>query len=93
MYRFGMSDTFSAIIDLWPSPAELAADLGTTAVHIRTMRQRNFVNAKYWKRMVAGAERRGIGAVSTDRMAAIAEAMGFTDHRRSLSESAEGEAA
>jgi len=76
MYRFGMSDTYAALIDLWPEPADLAADLGTTAGHVRVMRTRNRVPDNFWLRMVEGATARGIPGVTLERLARLADGRG-----------------
>ena len=65
-------DSFSAIIDLWPSLAEFASDTGVTPNYAKQMRRRDRINSDYWQRIVAGAEARGIDGVTLERMAALA---------------------
>lgn len=53
--------TVADIINLWPSPADFAVDLGlTSAVHARTMRLRGSIPRWYWPTVVEAAKRRGI---------------------------------
>jgi hypothetical protein len=67
--------TFSAIIDLWPEPAPVtfAADLGEEAGTCRQWRTRNTIPPRVWKRTVEAAATRGLGGVTLDVLAKIAE--------------------
>lgn len=64
-------DTFVAVIDLWPSAAELARDLGVKEVTARAWRSRG-IPAEYWRELVKAANDRGITGVTFDRLAALA---------------------
>lgn len=67
-------ESFTGIIDLWPNAQELAADLGTTDIHVRTMRQRGVVPPEHWPALIAGARKRGYaGITSTGLMFLYAE--------------------
>lgn len=49
------------IIDAWPSPRDLADDLGLKdASHVRTMRARGRIPRAYWHDMAAAADRRDL---------------------------------
>lgn len=65
-------DSFSAIIDRWPSLAAFAADLGVKYVTAQVMRHRDSISARHWGRLVKAARRRGFEGVTLDALAAIA---------------------
>lgn len=67
-------DTFSSIIDLWPSAAALASDLDEKDVTVRKWRNRNSIPGEKWLRLVRAAERRGFCGVTLGRLAQIADA-------------------
>lgn len=71
-----MDDTFCAIIDLWPSPAELGQDIGATPGHVRAMRARDSIPDRFWLALVRGAERRQLAGVSLQRLAELSAARG-----------------
>lgn len=65
-------NSFQEIIDAWPSVAALAQDLETSDSHVRTMRTRNSIAARFWTRLDAAARKRGIAGVTLERLAELA---------------------
>jgi hypothetical protein len=63
--------TYTEIIDRWPSLTAYAADIGVRYGTAQVMRYRGSIPAKYWKRVVAAAARRGIDGVSLELLASI----------------------
>jgi hypothetical protein len=63
--------TYTEIIDRWPSLTAYAGDLGIRYGTAQVMRYRGSIPAKYWKRVVAAAARRGIEGVTLDLLASI----------------------
>lgn len=59
------------IIDLWPGPTSLAADLGSTLMVARGIRARGWIPDWYWWDLVKIAEQRGMRGVSLERLAKI----------------------
>jgi hypothetical protein len=65
-------ETFAAIVNLWPSAEELAADLAEKGVTVRQWRNRDSIDAAYWARVVAAAEKRGFSQVTLALLARLA---------------------
>ena len=64
-------ECFHEVIDAWGSMTELAKDLAIPTSHVRTMRSRDSIPARYWDRLAAAAHRRGIAGVTTESLAKI----------------------
>lgn len=65
-------ETFAAVIDAWPSPAEFAADVGVPLNNARVWKHRDSIPARYWPQVVAGAEARGLVGITLDLLAKLA---------------------
>jgi hypothetical protein len=65
-------DTFSDIIDRWPSLQDFADDLDVQYVTAQLMRHRNSIAPRHWKAAVRGAEKRQIDGVTLEVLAEIA---------------------
>jgi len=65
-------DSFSAIVNLWPSAEALAADIGEKGVTVRQMRNRDSIDAGYWERILAAAAVRGFHAVTSELLIKLA---------------------
>lgn len=65
-------DTFTSIIDRWPSLQDYADDIGVQYVTAQLMRHRNSIASKHWKAVVGGAEKRQIEGVTLEALAEIA---------------------
>ncbi|NSY10808.1 hypothetical protein G6L14_02105 [Agrobacterium vitis] len=63
--------THADIINLWPSIAEFARDIGAPYETAKAMRRRSSIPAGYWVRVVDSASWRAFEAVS---LSALAEA-------------------
>lgn len=57
------------LINLWPSLAEFADDLGVPYVTAKAMRRRSSVPASHWMRMVAVASEKGFSGVTLEALA------------------------
>lgn len=66
-------DTFAAIIDLWPSAREFAADLDVPPTHVAVWRHRNSIPDYHWADLIEAAKRREI-SLSLETLAVIAKA-------------------
>ena len=75
-------DTFTEIIDRWPSLQEFAADIGVKYVTAQVMRHRNSIDSKHWKALVSGAEKRLFSDVTLDRLAEISAHKASAAHRK-----------
>ena len=68
-------DTFAAVIALWASAEELAADLllegANSGLRVRAWKYRNSIPPEFWLRLVTAAEQRGFAGVTLDRLARI----------------------
>ncbi len=64
--------TFSAVVNAWPSAAELARDLGISEIRTRAWRNREMIPAENWLAVVEAANRRGIEGVTLDLLAGLA---------------------
>lgn len=71
MYRFLM-DSFSAVIILWPSVAELAADIDRPVGTVRQWKNRNCIPAKEWLEVVRAAKERGFNEITYDLLSKLA---------------------
>jgi hypothetical protein len=63
--------TYPEIIDRWPSLTTYASDIGVRYGTAQVMRYRGSIPARYWKRVVAAASKRGIEGVTLDLLASI----------------------
>lgn len=52
--------THTAMIGLWPSLTDFAADIGVSYGTAKAMRRRGSIPAEYWKAVVEGARRRDL---------------------------------
>lgn len=50
---------FRDVIDAWPSPAELAGDIGEKLYNVQKWRVRDSIPAKNWDAIVSAAKKRG----------------------------------
>jgi hypothetical protein len=53
-------NSFDDLFDRWDRQSHLAADIGVSAQHLRMMRVRGSIPVRFWPRLLAGAQRRGI---------------------------------
>lgn len=60
--------TFVEIIDLWPSPEELASDIGYNAGGVRTWRWRKTIPSSWFAAVSDAAARRGFSGVTLHLM-------------------------
>ncbi len=65
--------TFAAIFSFWDTAADCGRDCNIGTTIVANMKRRNQVDAKYFKRIVAGAKKIGRPEVTTDLLSAIAE--------------------
>lgn len=67
-------DTFSAIVNLWPSAPAMAADIGqgVTAGQVRVWRHRDVIPAQFWSAIVLKAKERGYRGVTPDLLTSLA---------------------
>ena len=63
-------DSFTSIIDLWPSPPELAKDIGEKTATVQKWRERNSIPGDSWAAVVAAAKKRKF-RVSLELLASI----------------------
>lgn len=67
---------FVAIMDLWPSLAELARDVGVDEHRPRMWKHRGVIPPRHWPAVVNAAEARGFDGVTADRLSrAYAQAL------------------
>jgi hypothetical protein len=64
--------THADLINLWPSLASFAEDLGVQYVTAKAMRRRESIPAGYWLQMIDCASRREIEGVTLDALARAA---------------------
>ena len=69
------ASSFSEVIDLWPSIAELARDIGEPYETVRQWRLRDSIPLRAFTRVVRAAARRDFN-VSTDDLIRIADRKG-----------------
>ena len=72
--------SFRDLMDLWPSTAEFALDLGVRKNTAEVMRFRNSVDPTYWGRIVEGAKRRRIRNVKLELLVRLREEL-FTEKK------------
>lgn len=66
--------SFVAIIDAFgKKPSAFAGAVGITANHAAVMRSRGFIPPEYWQATVRAATERGIGGVTLEALAGLAE--------------------
>ncbi|OJU37177.1 MAG: hypothetical protein BGN94_08175 [Rhizobiales bacterium 68-8] len=66
--------THSDLINLWPTLADFAADIGVEYGTAKAMRRRSSVPSEYWLSMVRSADGRGIAGVTLEALAAAVAA-------------------
>lgn len=59
----------ASIIDMWPSLAEFAADLGVPYGTAKAMRRRASIPANHWAAVVKKAQERDIASVTLEALA------------------------
>lgn len=59
-----MIQNFGDVISLWPSPAELAKDVGENVEAVRKWRQRNNIPSAKWGRLLSAARVRQLPLTS-----------------------------
>lgn len=67
-----MLETFSAVIDRWPTQAILADDTGATPGMVKQWKYRDNIPPEYWLRVAAAAKRRKFYGISLNGLAEIA---------------------
>ena len=65
-------ETFTDIIDLWPSTAVLAEDLGEKPARVRKWRQRNSIPSSEWVAIIDAAKRRKLRGVTAEKLTQLA---------------------
>lgn len=66
-------ESIRAVIDAWPTRAELAADIGTEAARVHKWAQAGSIPARYHWRIILAARERDI-ALSSDELARLHDA-------------------
>lgn len=56
--------SFIQMVNLWPTRAAFATDIGATPQAVTNMIKRDSVPARYWADMVRGANERGLDGVT-----------------------------
>ena len=83
-------NTWPDLIDLWPSAADFARDIGSPPDSGRAMRRRGAVNVRHWPNVVRAAETRGIGGITLALLAEIGSGARMAiDRKQSVNEAAE----
>ena len=67
-------DSFSSIINLWPTAEAFAEDVGISGVLARQWRRRNKIPSEHWNRVVGAAACRGFDGVTLLALANLAAA-------------------
>ena len=62
-------DSFTALIDRWPSPTVFAEDIGVVPQQGHNMKRRNSIPADYWTATIIAAGKRGIDGVDWEVLA------------------------
>jgi hypothetical protein len=57
-----------AIIAALGGPKDVAEIIGTTSVHVRTMRQRGSVHIRHWPALIRAAEDRGVEGLTYETL-------------------------
>jgi hypothetical protein len=65
--------TFRQYIDLFPTYADLAQQLGATEGAVKQMRNRDHVPARYWVALVNAVRRRGGPPITYELLAILAQ--------------------
>lgn len=65
-------DTFSGIIELWPSSVDLASKIGVEADAVRKWKARNSIPPEYWESLIVAASQAGHSEITADHLTAIA---------------------
>lgn len=60
-------------MDLWPTVADLAADLDFKYVTVAAWKQRNFIQPMYWPAIISAAQKRGIEGVTYETLTHAAQ--------------------
>ena len=68
--------TFSDVLALWPSRAEVAADCGVSYGVVKQWWRRESVPPEYWTALIDGARKRGIKGLNSDMLAGLAASSG-----------------
>lgn len=71
-------ETFTQVIDRWPSLQDFASDARVKYGTAQVMRFRNSIDASHWLEIVSAAQRRGYADVTYEALARIAAAKKFT---------------
>lgn len=64
-------NTFSQLIDLWPTKAEFASDLGVEYGVAHQWDRRDSIPSDYWNDVIAAAERRQLKGINLELLAEI----------------------
>lgn len=64
--------SYDAIIDMWPTLVEFAADVGVPERRVRGWRHRDSIPGQYWQAIVDAAKKRGHRHVTLDVLAKAA---------------------
>lgn len=67
------TQSFVAIIELWPTCEGMALDVGESGVNVRAWKYRNNIPAPCWVRLVGAARQRGFHQVTYELLARLAE--------------------
>jgi hypothetical protein len=68
-------DSFAAVIELWPTAAELGRDIEVSAVLVRAWKVRG-IPSEYWIDVVNSAQQRGIVGVTLELLAQLSASLG-----------------
>jgi hypothetical protein len=55
-------------MNLWPTVAEFARDIGIKPTHAQTMRVRGSIPVEYWPNILAAAKARKLGGITADAL-------------------------
>jgi hypothetical protein len=65
--------SYITIFSKWPSLEAFGSDIGIDGAHARTLKMRDALPPRYWKRVECAAKKRGIAGVNLETLAQIAE--------------------
>ena len=68
--------TFAAIIELWPTIAEFAVDVGVPYERAKMWRARNSIRAEHFEAIIKAAKARGFHGVTAETLTEAASAAG-----------------
>lgn len=71
LLEYFMFENFKEIVSLWPSLAILADDVGVGHGAVLKWSQRDNIDPKYWKRLIAAAKKRRIPHVTAKNLVEI----------------------